>query len=154
MGKKNLYTKKHLFIILSVIFNVSLLVFIFSRSLTPAELSAEESGTVMDLINSIFPLELSDHAVRKLAHFTEFCALGIITTLTVHSFCKRPFNGIFAKLFLCLAAAVTDEALQINTVGRSAEVNDVILDFFGSFIGILLTTLIILLIRIRYKKVE
>ena len=78
---------KHQFVVTLIlaIFNLLLIAFIFIHSLTPADISQEESGAVTDWLSYIFPFELSENFVRKSAHFIEFSALGISTTLTVFS---------------------------------------------------------------------
>lgn len=137
--------------IILIIFNLCVVAFIFMHSLTPATISAEESGAVTNWLGILFPFELSDHIVRKLAHFIEYSALGFITSFTVYSFYKKPLGGVFIKLFISLFTAVIDEAIQLNVEGRSGQVTDILLDFSGCVNGIILSTLIIL-IYIYYKK--
>ena len=139
------FKKEHIVSAILSIPNVAVIAFIFVHSLSPAVESAEESGEVLGLLNYIFPFELSQHIVRKLAHFVEFSGLGFITSLTVYSFTKKYFGGIFLKLFLCLATAVADESIQLCVEGRSGQITDVLLDFSGCIFGILLTLLIILI---------
>lgn len=140
-----------------LILNFAVIAFIFVHSMSPSVESAEESGTVMDFLNFIFPFQLSDHIVRKMAHFIEFAALGFVTTLTVYSFFKKYFGGIFLKLFVCLGTAVIDEAIQLNVEGRSGQISDVILDFSGAVFGIVLSTFLVFIInkiRKRGKKIN
>lgn len=152
MNKRIFIDKKYYLNIIAVVVNILLVMFIFSRSLQPDYISAEESEDALNFLQYIFPFELNDHIVRKMAHFCEFGLLGVVTTLTLFSFCRKPFRGSFAKLFLCLLTAVFDEALQFNSAGRSPQVSDVILDFSGSFTGIFFTTLIILFFYIKQQK--
>ena len=125
------------------ILNLLLIAFIFIHSLTPADISQEESGAVTDWLSYVFPFELSENLVRKLAHFIEFSALGIITTLTVYSYCQKVMGGVYFKLFVCLATAVCDEAIQLNIDGRSGQVSDIFLDFSGCLFGLILTSIVI-----------
>ena len=125
------------------ILNLLLIAFIFIHSLTPADISQEESGAVTDWLSYVFPFELSENLVRKLAHFIEFSALGIITTLTVYSYCQKVIGGVYFKLFVCLATAVCDEAIQLNIDGRSGQVSDIFLDFSGCLFGLILTSIVI-----------
>ena len=59
-------------------------VFIFSNSLTPADLSSEESGFVMRLVHQAIGAAglsapwLTEHVIRKCAHFSEYTLLGIL----------------------------------------------------------------------------
>lgn len=134
------------------ILNLLLIAFIFMHSLTPANISQEESGTVTDWLSYVFPFELSENLVRKLAHFIEFSALGIITTLTVYSYCQKVIGGVYFKLFVCLATAVCDEAIQLNIDGRSGQVSDIFLDFSGCLFGLILTSIIIGIVLYLKKR--
>lgn len=137
--------------IILIILTLCVVAFIFMHSLTPATLSAEESGAVTDWLSKLLPFQLTDHIVRKLAHFTEYSVLGFVTSFTVYSFFKKPTGGIFIKLFFTLFIAVIDETIQLNISGRSGQVTDVLLDFSGAVTGIIISTLLIL-IYLLYKK--
>lgn len=137
--------------IILIILTLCVVAFIFMHSLTPATLSAEESGAVTDWLSKLLPFQLTDHIVRKLAHFTEYSVLGFVTSFTVYSFFKKPTGGIFIKLFFTIFTAVIDETIQLNISGRSGQVTDVLLDFSGSVTGIIVSTLLIL-IYLLYKK--
>ena len=137
--------------IILIILTLCVVAFIFMHSLTPATLSAEESGAVTDWLSKLLPFQLTDHIVRKLAHFTEYSVLGFLTSFTVYSFFKKPTGGIFIKLFFTIFTAVIDETIQLNISGRSGQVTDVLLDFSGSVTGIIISTLLIL-IYLLYKK--
>ncbi|MGN1127160.1 MAG: VanZ family protein [Ruminococcus sp.] len=145
---------KHQFIITLIfaILNLLLIACIFIHSLTPAEISQEESGAVTGWLSYIFPFELDENIVRKLAHFIEFSALGIVTSLTVYSYCQRAIGGIFFKLFVCLATAVCDEAIQLNVAGRSGQVSDILLDFSGCLFGLIITTIVIVIVIYLKRK--
>ena len=132
--------------------NLLLIAFIFIHSLTPADISQEESGAVTDWLSYVFPFELSENLVRKLAHFIEFSALGIITTLTVYSYCQKVMGGVYFKLFVCLATAVCDEAIQLNIDGRSGQVSDIFLDFSGCLFGLILTSIVIGIVLYLKKR--
>ena len=134
------------------ILNLLLIAFIFIHSLTPADISQEESGAVTDWLSYVFPFELSENLVRKLAHFIEFSALGIITTLTVYSYCQKVMGGVYFKLFVCLATAVCDEAIQLNIDGRSGQVSDIFLDFSGCLVGLILTSIVIGIVLYLKKR--
>ena len=134
------------------ILNLLLIAFIFIHSLTPADISQEESGAVTDWLSYVFPFELSENIVRKLAHFIEFSALGIITTLTVYSYCQKVIGGVYFKLFVCLATAVCDEAIQLNIDGRSGQVSDIFLDFSGCLFGLILTSIVIGIVLYLKKR--
>ncbi len=108
--------------------------FIFCRSLQPADVSSEESGAVLELAHRVFPF-LSMFALRKLAHFTEFLILGVLLHFAFRSFCLR--SDLFV-LGTGLAVAAADELLQLLSPGRSCQITDVLLDFFGVAVSVLL----------------
>lgn len=151
MKSLHMSKKDKLKAIILIILTLCVVAFIFMHSLTPATLSAEESGAVTDWLSKLLPFQLTDHIVRKLAHFTEYSVLGFVTSFTVYSFFKKPTGGIFIKLFFTIFTAVIDETIQLNISGRSGQVTDVLLDFSGSVTGIIISTLLIL-IYLLYKK--
>ena len=77
-----------------------------------------------------------DTYVRKLAHLTEFMALGTVIYYTF----KQIFTTHIAKksILLAICIASLDEVIQIYTPGRTATIGDVLLDTTGSMIGILI----------------
>ncbi len=94
-------------------------------------------------------IERSEFFIRKLAHFSEYAALGLSFILPLCAF----YSGSFKKktLFLtswiiCIAYAASDELHQFFSPGRSPQIRDVVIDSFGALAGILLG---LLLIRIR-----
>ena len=77
-----------------------------------------------------------DTYVRKLAHLTEFMALGAV----IYYIFNQVFKTHIAKksILLAICIASLDEVIQIYTPGRTATVADVLLDTTGSIIGILI----------------
>ena len=121
-------TRLYIFIFLSFLW----VVFIFARSLKSADESTIESAWVLDLVRKVFP-SITMHAVRKMAHFTEFFILGALLFLAW----RRAGKGrIILSAGLCLAAAIADELLQTLSPGRSCQISDILLDFCGSLAGI------------------
>ena len=123
--------------ILAVLAAVTVLItlFIWSNSLKDSKQSTSASDTVIDLIQPVLDsicknAEKQSFFVRKLAHVSEFAALG-------------SFYGFAA--FYGLAAAVTDEFIQ-SFSDRSDSVRDVLIDFSGYLIGALIVTGIFLII--------
>ena len=80
--------------------------------------------------------------VRKLAHFCEFFVLGCILSLLLP---LRPAMRLLAA-GLGLLTGLIDETIQIFS-GRGDQISDVWLDFSGAALGILLTSLLLLLLR-------
>ena len=72
-----------------VMLTAGCIVFILSNSLKPASVSGSSSQNIVDMINSFFKslnidFALTNFFLRKAAHFSEFCLLGIITSSTVN----------------------------------------------------------------------
>ena len=116
------------------------LVFIWGNSLLPGEVSQAFSDWVKDLLNRLLPGGGEDSLLggggllRKIAHFTEFAALGMCLGWLFGMLQKgrvRPF-------FWGAAAACLDEALQAFAPGRAPGAADVLLDSCGVLTGIIL----------------
>lgn len=105
--------------------------------------SEEKSTAVMEKV--CFLLErvvgkgnVTDHLVRKLAHFFEFSVLGIeMSALSFlhHSPRRTLYFSITLPVFCGLLAALTDETIQIVSA-RGSQVQDVWLDFAGVCVGV------------------
>lgn len=129
-----------------------LLAFIWLHSMMPAEDSAEESQRVGQFLTPFLELlvgegNVTDHLVRKLAHFCEYSALGILAGALL---LVKKESGIFRwsyALLCALAVAVIDESIQLLADGRGAQVQDVLLDTAGSLTGLLVVWLIAVLVR-------
>lgn len=139
-----------------IILTAGYIVFILSNSLKPASVSGANSQSIVDVINSFFKIlnlniVLTNHIIRKTAHFAEFFLLGIITTSAFRVFTKTPYKNIFTILFIGLATAVSDETVQIFVDGRGSQVSDVLLDFSGVLAGTLIA-LLFYIVMARHKK--
>ena len=129
-----------------------LLAFSWLHSMMPAEDSAEESQRVGQFLTPFLELlvgegNVTDHLVRKLAHFCEYGALGILAGALL---LVKKESGIFRwsyALLCALAVAVIDESIQLLADGRGAQVQDVLLDTAGSLTGLLAVWLIAVLVR-------
>lgn len=113
-----------------------MIAFIFINSALDAETSSKESMGVLELLNSILSslnidLILSENFVRKSAHFAEYFVLGALLYFTVVSFTKKQIKKLVAPLAVGLLTACVDETIQLFSLGRSGQLSDVLLDFFG-----------------------
>ena len=81
---------------------------------------------------------LSEHFVRKVAHFTEYFALGILLLITIRAYRGPVRKSAFAGMFFLLLVPVIDEFIQLFTPQRGSSVLDVLLDFCGGMAGMLL----------------
>lgn len=137
-----------------IIITIALVAFAFIHSSMPADISSEESGNVLEILQKIldflgFTPELTDHIVRKSAHFCEYTAIGAMLMSCAFAFDKlKPYKYYINVMFCGLATAVCDETIQLNVEGRAGMITDVLLDFSGVIFG----TLIMLFIFLIYKK--
>ena len=90
--------------------------------------------------------DITEHIVRKLAHFTEFTALGMLLSIDTALFLKKMKQYIWVPFFVGLLVALVDETIQLFPIGRSSKVTDVWLDFSGVIFG----TIILLVLRQIY----
>ena len=131
-----------------------MLAFIWGHSMMPADLSEWESSRFLALVRPLVEafqrlLETrgyvltQEHLVRKMAHFTEYAALGALMCLL---FLRKDGR---CRLLLpagsCLAVAFIDEGIQMFSAGRGPALRDVGIDFCGACMGILLTALAVTL---------
>lgn len=139
-------TNKNKRIILTAVYTAYTL-FIFSNSMQDAAESSGRSMAVLELIDKIIGSGvITEHIIRKAAHFTEFAVLGILGGYTA----KLYGLGFAHAAFAGLLTAVADETLQLFSEGRSSQISDVWIDFAGCMAGILLVTVLIRVIRKHY----
>ena len=111
---------------------------IFVNSSLPATESGKLSGFVAQFVvqlSRLLDIELKgdvEHTIRKLAHFLEFACLGLLWCKTFASFRVSNRTSTGYILLLCLLTAVTDEYIQLFSLGREGKVMDVLLDFSGA----------------------
>ena len=80
-------------------------------------------------------IERYTYPIRKLAHYTLYFILGILSFLVVKDYSINK-KLIIYSLLICFLYACSDEFHQLFIIGRSARVLDVIIDTFGSFCSI------------------
>ena len=114
------------------------LVFIWGNSLLPGEISGAFSDWVKDIVAALFPGNgegaPGGGLLRKLAHFTEFAALGMLLTWRMGMLKKA--TG-WAAVLGCAAACV-DETIQRFVPDRGPSIRDVCIDTCGVVTGMLL----------------
>ena len=135
---------------------ILIIAFIWAHSFMPQDLSGEESSFITDhLVKPLLKFmgiaaDENTHAiVRKLAHFTEFMALGAALAMLMHTF-FREVKTCFIALSVSMFTAFLDETIQIFS-GRGPAIADVWIDTAGAAAGILIVTLVHLLHKLRRK---
>lgn len=76
--------------------------------------------------------------VRKNAHFFEYLISSIFLCSLIREFKMYKGNEIFLLLFLLLFFPVIDEFIQKYIPGRSSSVLDIMIDFSGGILGMLI----------------
>lgn len=140
-----------------------LLIFLFSAQ--PGDSSDETSLSVGGLIGKIFISDFSawmpeqqlefaeqiNHPVRKLAHATEYAALGVLMTVMFGAYGMQGRRRFGISWACTVLYAGTDEFHQLFVPGRSGQLGDVVIDAFGALAGVLLC-LLAGVIWLRFKN--
>lgn len=139
-----------------LILTILIISFIFYNSIKNGQESSDASRTILNYINHFFEMigteiSVTGYFVRKMAHFIEFFVLGISAMLLFDSFLGLKIEILGYPLFLCTITPILDEYIQSFSIGRSSQVSDVLIDFSGAFLGILLI-FIILVIKNKFRK--
>ena len=156
--------KKYIFAALSTIAVVLWIAFILSNSSQTGAESGSLSRSVCDAINSFFDkiglnISLSEHFLRKSAHFCEYMILAVLICIDILSFSaffekiKQKRKLIWLSLALPVSAAVAlfDEfGVQMMTEGRGPSFRDVLIDTSGAVLGVLA---VISVLWLHYKLV-
>ncbi len=154
---KNMSKKHHIYPVVMLIITALYICFIWWHSTLNADQSTIESTGVLLAVQNFLKAvglnaHLTDYIIRKSAHFCEFALLGCLSMWTSYSHNKKIIKNLMPCGFVCLSTAVADELIQIASKGRSAEVLDVALDFFGALSGALFFIVIISIIKlVKYR---
>jgi VanZ family protein len=117
--------------------------FIWSNSCLSREESGAQSGRITAFLlgildpNGRIPVENFHHFVRKMAHFTEFAALGACLSWRFGMLEKRKRSA----LLLGFGAACVDETIQLFVPDRGPGIMDVAIDTCGVAAGMILLLL-------------
>lgn len=99
-----------------------------------------------------YKFEELNHFLRKNAHAFEYLVLAILVTTLLNSFGLKGNNSIIYIMFICLLYAVLDEFHQSFVPGRTSLVSDVLIDFIGSMIGIIIYSPLVNFTSKLFKK--
>ena len=121
------------------------LCFIYGNSLTPAAISSKESGYFLAKIQDFLAgagmdaWRLTEHLVRKAAHFTEYAGLGFLLAMNTGAGIAPVFCLLKGNVTAVLFMPFVDETIQLFVEGRSGQISDVWLDMAGIVTGIMVT---------------
>ena len=173
-NKHKITNQKRVFsvrLILCILLGIAILanmVMIFRFSSEDSEASGDRShGVTEEIVEVVVPnydqlptekqkeiIEEFHLPIRKLAHFSEFGLLGVLTAAFMNALGKgKKWLWWVIPAFFCLLYAISDELHQLFT-GRVPAVKDVLIDFCGSLLGVAVINLILLMIchGIRKRK--
>lgn len=133
------------------------LAFIFSNSATNAVESTEQSDGLIAALTRLLSkagiaIDFNSHLIRKLAHFAEFCILGLLAGVFSPLFEKDTKAFFVPTLFFGMTVCLCDETIQLFHAGRSGQISDVWLDFSAFLAGTLLIVLGHLIFKRANKK--
>lgn len=137
-----------------VIFTIALIaciVFIFRNSLQEGYFSSERSQAVMRALNHLLDKvnlgPLSEHTVRKLAHFAEFTLEGFLLMLCLRVYTSHFVRHVSWPLLGGMTTALMDETIQRFIPGRTSQVTDVWIDMGGVVFGLFVALILLLIVR-------
>ena len=143
------------------------LCFIYSNSLKNGEESGEQSGKVVNIISSITSFlgidePISEHFIRKAAHFTEFAVLGLLICLDLWSVGllslekKLVTSALWATVSIPSSAlfASADELLQNISENRGPSIKDVLIDVSGALTSVSLFIVFFSLIYLSVSRLK
>ena len=162
--EKQLRVKK-LITVLAICLLIAVYLMIFSFSADDADASSALSVKVTrclmnvyyrifdgDSNNAVIVPDMMDEAeaiVRKLAHFTEYMAVGFLSYGIAVMWIQRMKAGIAAVTLQVFLSAGIDEIHQYFVPGRHASFRDVMIDTAGGVAGIMI---VFLLYKIRKRR--
>lgn len=114
--------------------------FIFARSLQTGVESAEESGAVLAWLQSWLPFAITEFAVRKAAHFSEYALLGGLLFWNAAPKLRGAKSTVKTLIPYVGTGALTafaDETIQRFVPERSGQISDVLIDTSGVVTGML-----------------
>ena len=133
-----------------------MLLFCWVHSCFPASVSSQESDGFYRVFYWFFGLFgagqiVTQHIVRKLAHFSEYTAIGMLLTSCAYSFDRfKPYRYLAYVFFAGLGTAFIDETIQLFSEGRAGMIADMWIDFSGVVLG----TAVMLLFYFVYQRIR
>ena len=113
---------------------VAICVCIFLFSGEVAEDSSEQSGFLRELFTKLFGVGFTEFFIRKLAHISEYAALGFFSTWVFCATFQKP-KVFYLGIGFSFLYAISDEIHQRFVPGRSGQVRDVFIDLSGILLG-------------------
>jgi VanZ family protein len=94
--------------------------------------------------------DMAHQVIRGTAHLIEFAVLGVLSYLFFDEISgSRAFRSEVVSFVFCVLYAISDEIHQYFVPGRSADLNDILIDAAGAGLGIVVTWTILRYLRRR-----
>ncbi len=138
---------------ISILFTMIIMLTILCLSTQDVNTSLQFSEKVTEKIvmSNDASIKKATYNMRNIAHFALFLILGISMTTTVKLF--NPPLYVFISTAICFLYAVFDEVYQeLLNKGRKFEFVDLLKDWSGALVGVLLTLMCMFLIYKRRKS--
>jgi len=130
--------------IIKLILLIAWMILIFLLSNQPGSTSSNTSSAFVIKIYELLHITSIDvnvflkkyiGLIRKLAHFSEFFILAILSYINIKDYSNNPlvYNLIFGLLY-----AISDEIHQLFIINRHCSIYDVGIDFLGTIISSIL----------------
>ena len=133
--------------LLSILFILVSVGGMFYFSSQTAIVSSIQSQFFIDVIYNTTGIIINSFIIRKLAHLFMFMMISISISLFIYIICGKLFISTSFSFVLSSIYAIFDEYRQTFVIGRSGNINDVIIDITGVIIGIIIIGGIIWIIR-------
>ena len=131
---------------------IACIAFIFRNSLETGAQSSMRSQELMALLNELLGKvhlgPLSEHTIRKLAHFAEFTMEGFLLMLCLRVYTSHFVRHMSWPLLGGMTTALTDETIQRFIPNRTSAVTDVWIDMAGVVCGLFVALIILLIVRL------
>ena len=131
---------------------IACIAFIFRNSLETGAQSSMRSQELMALLNELLGKvhlgPLSEHTIRKLAHFAEFTMEGFLLMLCLRVYTSHFVRHMSWPLLGGMTTALTDETIQWFIPNRTSAVTDVWIDMAGVVCGLFVALIILLIVRL------
>ena len=131
---------------------IACIAFIFRNSLETGAQSSMRSRELMAMLNELLGKvhlgPLSEHTIRKLAHFAEFTMEGFLLMLCLRVYTSHFVRHMSWPLLGGMTTALTDETIQRFIPNRTSAVTDVWIDMAGVVCGLFVALIILLIVRL------
>ena len=125
----------------------------------PGQVSGGFSQYVLEVLENMFSLQIQHPSgghglLRKLAHFSEFCCLGILLSWLLRMLQEKTWMHYAIPFFAGFAVACIDETIQYFVPDRGPGLRDVAIDTLGVCSGIILIWAFLLLRQKKKQKMK